>query len=89
MKSGSLRLMPGRPKLDHALRNVAVDDLHQRPMLDRGFGDLGHPGALRQFAEHLVEHNRQLIGVDVADHRDLETLAGEQALAETAQIVRR
>ena len=73
----------------HGLRHVQVDhgagaqslQLHVRDRLELHLG--------RQLAEGTVDQPARGIGVDVADHAELEIVAGQYAAGEIAHVVRR
>ena len=80
MKSRVLAGDAAMAELRHRLRHVHLDDLLRRPERWRGIGHGSEIGMGGKRAENMVERLAELLGIDVADHRDHELVAGEDAL---------
>ncbi len=87
MKSGSLRGMPGPPKV---MTVCGTSSGTSTRFAEAGWAGVQHRDQIalgRQAAEHVVEGASERCRIDIADHRDLQPVTREHALDVAAQIV--
>ncbi len=61
-------------KLDDRLGNVALDDLYGWLVRDLRLDNLGHAAVCRQLAKNLIQHFAKMLGGDVPDDGDLQSI---------------
>ena len=86
MKFGIVAPDAGAAERHHGLRHVERNERALRRLGGLDVGDRRQAGFGRQAAEGLVEQLAERVGIDVADHRDLQRILGQHAADVVLQI---